>query len=148
VTPLMGINANDDTLGRFNRDSSAWPCHTLAPEGLSEADSPTLGPRQPSLESRLGQARTGRKPKESQPLQRRQGDFERSVRTLRVRRLQIFVSAAEPNTSGDCRPPLPEGCRYKVGGRDVADAGTLITLGCRVMVTMCCTEQPRGRVLG
>jgi hypothetical protein len=28
----------------------------------SEADSPTLGPRQPCLESRLGQARTGHKP--------------------------------------------------------------------------------------
>ena len=50
----------------------------------------------------------GRTPQDSQPPPRRQGDFERSVRTLRVRRLQTFVSTAEANTSGDTPPPNVE----------------------------------------
>src|SRR5690349_2606870 len=97
----MTTPVEPDGSGRFG-----CAIHSLLRDG-SEADSPTLGPGQPSLESRLGQARTDTGRRKASLHLRRQGDTEPSVRTLRERGLQILVSVAEGNTSGDTLAPPP-----------------------------------------
>ena len=91
VTALVGIHP-DDHGRRADRDLLARLCHTLPLREWSEADSPTLGPRQPSLELRPGQARTD--------------TGRRTASPFRGDRVTTSVPSA-PSEYEDCRSSTP-----------------------------------------